>query len=395
MGILHTGDWHVGRLIRGRSRAVEHVAVLTEMAVLAAAERVDLVLVAGDLFDTAAPSAESERIVYRALLDLAASGATVVVISGNHDNERRLQAIEPLLDLGRVVVCPMIARPDSGGVITVHSRDRNEVAQVACLPFLSQRNVVKADDLMGTAGADQQLLYGQRLRSVVGALTAGFDGSTIGVVLAHCMVRGAETVGSERMGQTVFEYSVDATAFPASAHYVALGHLHRQQQVAGPAPTWYSGSPLQLDFGETADIKGVLLVDAAVGRPASVTPTALSGGRRLRVLEGSLAQLGSAQIGDEWIKVRVDEPSRPGLADEVRAIVPDAVDVEVLRNASGTNRVATEARVGRSPHELFSEYLTDRNIVDPRLGALFGELVELCSDGRSSPTSAGTTETST
>ena len=88
MRILHTSDWHVGKTIRGRSRADEHIAVLAEIAAIASAEDVDLVLVTGDLFDTAAPTAESERIVYRALLDLAATDATVIVLGGNHDNDR-------------------------------------------------------------------------------------------------------------------------------------------------------------------------------------------------------------------------------------------------------------------------------------------------------------------
>src|SRR5213596_2801936 len=102
MKLLHTSDWHVGKLLRGRSRADEHREVLAEIAGIAAAEEVDAVLVAGDLFDTAAPSPESEEIVYRALLGLAATGATVVVVAGNHDNPRRLSAVAPLLELGRV-----------------------------------------------------------------------------------------------------------------------------------------------------------------------------------------------------------------------------------------------------------------------------------------------------
>ena len=97
MRLLHTADWHVGRAIRGHSRADEHRAVLSEIAGLAAEHQVDVVLIAGDQFDTAAPSAEAEQIVYRALLDLAATGAQVVLVAGNHDNPRRWGAIAPLL----------------------------------------------------------------------------------------------------------------------------------------------------------------------------------------------------------------------------------------------------------------------------------------------------------
>ena len=95
MKILHTADWHVGKTLRGRSRAEEHEAVLDEIVALAQAEAVDLILVAGDQFDRAVPSPESEKIVYDALLRLAGTGARVVVIAGNHDNPRRLAAVRP------------------------------------------------------------------------------------------------------------------------------------------------------------------------------------------------------------------------------------------------------------------------------------------------------------
>ncbi len=146
MKILHTSDWHVGRTIRGRSRAEEHRAVLDEIAGLAATEAVDLVLVAGDLFDLVAPSAESEEIVFRALLDLAGI-APVVIVAGNHDHPRRLEAVAPLLELGRVRVGATLRRPDEGGVVRVETSS-GQTARIALIPFVSQRAIVSADDLM-------------------------------------------------------------------------------------------------------------------------------------------------------------------------------------------------------------------------------------------------------
>ena len=99
MKILHTADWHVGRTLRGRNRADEHRAVLDEIVAITRDAAVDLVLVAGDQFDRAVPTPESEEIVYDALLRLARTGAQVVVIAGNHDNPRRLTAVRPLLEL--------------------------------------------------------------------------------------------------------------------------------------------------------------------------------------------------------------------------------------------------------------------------------------------------------
>jgi DNA repair protein SbcD/Mre11 len=378
---LHTADWHVGRMIRGRSRADEHTAVLADIARVASGEAVDLVIVAGDLFDTATPTPEAERIVYRALLDLASTGATVLVLAGNHDSDRRLQAVEPLLDLGHVVTRPVFAKPDDGGVVEVVSRDGSETALVACLPFLSQRWVVKADELVAGGLGDAHQDYADRVRHLLAALTGRFaEGGTVNIVAAHCMVLGATTVGSERAAHSVFEYAVHATSFPASAHYVALGHLHRPQQVAGPGLIRYCGSPLMLDFGEVADAKSVSIVEAHAGTPAQVREVPLAGARRLTIAEGDLAalrlQVAGGALDDAWVKVRVHEPLRVGLADEVRALVPNSVDVEVVRPDAGPAPALDFDRTGRTPHELFSAYLSAEGIDDGRLGALFGELLD-------------------
>lgn len=143
MKVLHTSDWHVGKAIRGESRADEHRAVLQEIVGIAESEQVDLVIVAGDLFDSASPTAEAEEIVYRALLGLASAGIPVAVIAGNHDNAKRLQAVAPLLELGKVVLVAEPTRPDHGGVIELTTGDGTEV-RLAMLPFVSKRGIVRA-----------------------------------------------------------------------------------------------------------------------------------------------------------------------------------------------------------------------------------------------------------
>jgi exonuclease SbcD len=170
---------------------------------------------------------------------------------------------------------------------------------------------------------------------------------------------------------------VPGTIFPASAHYVALGHLHRPQSIAGPCPIWYSGSPLQLDFGETADTKAVLPVEAVPGVPASVREVPLQSGRRLRNVRGSLAELRplAGTTGDDWLRVFVREPARAGLADEVRDLFPEAVDV-VLESPERPGGGQRPDRQGRWPHELFGEYLAERGATDERVLALFDELYE-------------------
>ncbi len=381
MKFLHTSDWHVGRTIRGRSRADEHRAVLTEIVGIARAEAVDAVLVVGDLFDTAAPTAESEKIVFQTLLDLATTGATVVVLAGNHDSARRLQAVEPLLELGRVVTRPVFTGADTGGVVELTSLDGSERAKVAVLPFLSQRHVVKAADLMELDAADHGYLYDSHVQGLLQGLCAGFTDDTINLVAAHLTVSGGRLGGGERAAHTVFDYQVRAASFPAAAQYVALGHLHRRQQVPGGGQIHYCGSPLQLDFGETTDTKSVSVVEAHAGAAVTVRDIELFQGRPLQSLVGSLAQLRelAVEAEDAWLKVIVQEAPRVGLADEVRALFPGAIDVvverpEAERGALGENPERL-SRAGRGPAELFGDFLGERGIEDPALAALFAEVL--------------------
>ncbi len=385
MRILHTSDWHVGRTIRGRSRADEHRAALGEIAGVAHDRDVDLVLVAGDQFDTGAPSAEAEAIVYRALLDLAATGAQVVVLAGNHDNARRWAAVRPLLELGNVHLAAQVARPDRGGVLDLPTRS-GEVARVALIPFLSQRSVVTGDQLMGH-GADQHAsTYADRARRIIATLTEDFgSGDTVDIVTAHLTVAGGgppQLGGGERAAQTIFDYVVAPQAFPPTAHYVALGHLHLPHQVPGPAPTWYCGSPLHLDFGEAdRGPKAVLVVEVSPDTPARVETVPLASGRRLRTLRGTLDQVLAAggDSGDDLLRVILDEPPRPGLADEVRAVLPDAVDVTVApqeRDGDDQDQSFDAQALHRSPVALFDDYLADQGVTDERLSALFRRLLD-------------------
>jgi DNA repair protein SbcD/Mre11 len=377
MKLLHTSDWHVGKAMRGQSRADEHDAVLAEITTVAADEEADLVLVTGDLFDTAAPSPESEAIVYRHLLGLAGTGADVVVIGGNHDNPRRLAAVAPVLDLGRIVVVPTVAAPEAGGVQRLTTR-RGERVNVALLPFVSQRRIVDALALMEAEADAHAGAFAEHLATLVADLCSGLDdGDAVNLLAAHAMVAGGVLGGGERPAHTIFQYALPASAFPASLHYVALGHLHRTQSVPAACPVWYAGSPLALDFGEEADRKAVLVVEAEPSSPARVRPVELSSGRALRTLRGSLDDLrrAAATVGDAWLRVEVDEPSRAGLVEEVRELLPNAVAVSA-RPVEAEGRAERPARLGRSPAELFAEYLDEQGIDDERLLALFQELLD-------------------
>jgi exonuclease SbcD len=217
------------------------------------------------------------------------------------------------------------------------------------------------------------------MRGIIHALTADFGGDAVNLVVGHAMVRGGQTGGGERDAQTSFEpYWLSAAAFPPSLAYGALGHLHLAQRVPTGAPVWYSGSPVQVDFGEAGAGKHVLVVDVTPTTPAQVREVPLRAGTELRTVTGTVAELEAMEagaFGDAWLRVRVEGPGRAGLVDDVRTWLGNrVVEVRVLGDRTAPDgRVAT--RQGRTPHELFDTYLAEQDIDDPRLPALFAELL--------------------
>jgi exonuclease SbcD len=372
--VVHTSDWHVGKLLRGASRIEEHRAVLAEIAEVAERNRADLVLVVGDLYETAAPSPEATAVVYDALLALRETGAHVVVIGGNHDQQSQLDAVAPIFARIGITVLGLPSAPERAVVDIAGAR-------VAMLPWVSQRWAVKTEQLMGATAAATVQFYAARVARLLSWITESFATDTVNIVAAHCMVQGGTLGGGERDAQLIDSYAVPTAAFPASANYVALGHLHRAQRMNGAAPIWYSGSPIQVDFGEEKDTKQVLLVDIPDRGAAKVTSVPLTRGAVLRTVRGSLAELeaAAAGAGDAYLRVFVREQPRAGLADDVRALLPGAVDVRIAPDTApqtGSGEKSSVAR-GSVPRELFRQYLDDiDHAADDRLVALFDELLD-------------------
>lgn len=378
MKILHTSDWHVGKVLKGRSRMEEHTAVLAELVAVARAEEPDLVLVAGDLFDTPAPAPAATRLVTGALTALRATGAEVVAIAGNHDNGAALDALRPWAEAAGIRLRGTV-RTAADHVLTGTTR-AGEAWRLVALPFLSQRYAVRATEMFELSAAEATQTYADHLARMIAALTADFaDGGTVNLITTHLTVVGAKTGGGgERDAHTVQAYAVPATIFPASAHYVALGHLHRAQQVPGPCPVRYCGSPLAVDFGEGDNSPGLTVVEVAAHATARTREVPLSAAVPLRTVRGTLDELAGLDTGDAWLRVFVRALPRPGLREEVQELLPRALDIRVDPDLvpDAGDRPRGASRAGRSPAELFAEYLAARGHADDGVRALFAQLYE-------------------
>jgi len=375
--ILHTSDWHVGKVLKGQSRVEEHVAVLAQLVEIAQAERPDLVIVAGDLYDTAAPSPESTRLVTRALSALRRTGAEVVAIGGNHDNGAALDALRPWADAAGITLRGAV-RDNPAEHVIEGTTAGGERWRLVALPFLSQRYAVRAVEMYDLTAAEATQTYADHLSRLIGRLAEGFgEAGVVNLVTAHVTVVGASQGGGEREAQTVLGYAVPATVFPSSAHYVALGHLHRAQTVLGPCPVRYSGSPLAIDFGEGENVPAVTVVDVTAQTPAKVREVPVTVATPLRTVRGTLDQLGVLETGDAWLRVYVRETPRAGLREEVQALLPRALEVRIdPEMVPATPGPRAAERAGRSPRELFAAYLDSRGVDDPGVRDLFDELYE-------------------
>lgn len=396
MRLLHTSDWHVGKTLKGHSRLDEQELVLREIVGIAREHEVDAVLIAGDLYDTAAPSAQAQQLVVRTLMGLASTGAEVIAIAGNHDHAPTLDAYRPLAGAAGITLVGSVRTAERGGVVEFRARSTGELATVAVLPFLSQRYAVRAAELVANTPAENTGAYDQQLRDILTSLTGGFRDDAVNLVMAHLTVLNGKMGGGERTAQSIFEYAVPASIFPIDTHYVALGHLHRRQRMDAPCPVHYCGAPMAIDFGEQDNTAVVCLVEAAPGTPASVTDIPIAAGRRLRTLKGTVAELSglAGSVGDDYLRVWVREPARAGLREEVTALMPNALEVRIDPEFAAPVEASRPSSDGggaeRSPAELFSEYLGTRQVADARVEELFRKLHDRVTEGPPAGPSIGT-----
>ncbi len=353
MRFLHTADWHIGKPLRGRSRMDEYAKALDQVAQVAKDRQVDAVLIAGDVFDSPAPPPEAEKLVYNFLAKLVSERIQCVLIAGNHDHPRKLDALATLLESLGIHVRHEVRPPDQGGVVKLASRDGKEEARVAVLPFVVERKVVDACLVMDAEHKWYEE-YSKRIEQILAALTKGLPATTVNIVLAHLLVDGARVGTGERelhLGQI---YGVNPQQLPSGVQYIALGHLHRPQEVLAPAKTLYPGSLVELDFGEEQQDKSVVVFDAQPQKAPSLELVPITAGRRLRTVTAHVRRAGAPRERVDrraaYLRVRVKaEAPTPGLADRVKELLPNALDVTVdyPRDAGAPTRARQGPRQAR------------------------------------------------
>ncbi len=349
MRLLHTGDFHLGKRLYGVDRLDEAEAVIAQVAAIAEEQVVDVILVAGDILD--------RRIVDPAVLSACLQGleclakaAPVVAVTGNHDEPLFWAELAPYL-------APRILLAATDSVLTVETG--SGPLTVACMPWPEPADAGTAP---GAIRAVSREAYGdlvrERLRDVsrqVGSIRGERGGAA--VLLAHLMVRGGVAGGGERELTLGGTYAVTGGDVPTVFDYVALGHLHKPQDVTSvPVPARYSGSPLGLDFSGDGDEPSVSIVDIT-NRHVRTTEVPITAGRRLVRIRGSLEDLPqmAARYPNAWFFCEVvSDDTRLDLVKVVREAVPDALRVEQI-----TSRAVEESAVPDDPEDVIAKSLTE------------------------------------
>ncbi|HET9657647.1 MAG TPA: exonuclease SbcCD subunit D, partial [Kineosporiaceae bacterium] len=368
MRLLHTSDWHLGRSFHRVGLLGDQAAVLDHLVEVVRAERVDVVVVAGDVYDRALPAVDVVSLLDDTLARLVATGAEVVLTSGNHDSARRLGFGSRLLEAARLHVRTDPARLADPVLL----QDRHGPVALYPLPYLEPALV--SGELAVTAGHEAVL---GRVMELVRADLADRPPGTRSVVAAHAFVAGGQASDSERDISTGGVQAVPSGVFDG-VDYVALGHLHGRQRLAEAVR--YSGSPLAYSFSECGQVKGAWLVElerGGLGRAEAVdTPVP----RSLAVLRGRLPELltdpALARHEDAWCQVTLTDPQRPREAmQQVRSRFPHALELrfEPEGGSAAAGRSYTERVRGRDDIVLtqgFLEHVRGREAAPAELALL-------------------------
>lgn len=300
--ILHTSDWHLGRALYGQKRYEEFDALLDWMINTLQEQRADVLLIAGDVFDTGTPSNRAMQQYYRFLTRVSSTRCRhVVIIGGNHDSPTFLNAPRELLKVLNVHVVGAKADDVADEVIVLRAANQRAEAIICATPYLRDRDIRSAEAGESIEDKAQKLLEG--IQAHYAAVTAQAqalhaalpveDAAHVPIIaMGHLFTAGGRTTDGDGV-RDLYVGSiahVGATIFPPTLDYVALGHLHVPQSVGGFDHIRYSGSPIAMGFGEALQQKSVCLMTFDQRQP-ELTLIDIPVFQRLRQLRGNLQRL--------------------------------------------------------------------------------------------------------
>lgn len=378
MRIIHTADWHLGKNLEGQSRLEEQELFLQDFVNIVDEQQANLVLIAGDIYDSVNPSARAEKLFYDTLKKLSKNGERIIlVIAGNHDNPQRLVAATPLAMEHGIIMAgtpkTIIApgrygqhRVWNSGEGYVELQISSERAVILTVPFPSEKRLNEV--LYGGMDTDEQRLmsYGERMKQLFDSLEKHYREDTINLVVSHLFVMNSVEGGSERSIQLGGSYLVGGDIFPAQAQYVALGHIHKPQIVPGFHKVRYSGAPLHYRKGEEVYEKQVLRIDVRAGEEPDIMAIPLIQYKPIEVWHAKsvteaieMCTLRQAQSCWVYLEIETERVIMENEIKQMKLLKGDILEIHPIFPAKDERNRMEDGGAGwrdKPFHELFQEF---------------------------------------
>ena len=391
MKFIHTSDWHLGKSLEGHSRLEEQEKFCSDFIELVKSNDIDMIVIAGDIYDTSNPPAQAEKLFYRTVSELAENGKRcVLVIAGNHDNPERLAAASPLAHEQGIIILGM---PNSytdtqkyKGFEIVYSEEgcielkiNDESIVIATLPYPSEKRL---NEVLSNSGEDndRQKSYTEKIGEIFGVRTSRFRDDSINIAVSHLFVLGGETTDSERPIELGGSLIVNTKHLPQNAQYIALGHLHKPQKVSDRLNAYYSGSPLQYSKDERSYSKGANVVNIKAGEKPEVEQIYFRNYKPIEVfkcngIEEALDICVENKDRDIWsyFEIKTDEVLSQSDIKQMKETLKDIIEIRPIIIAQEQEEVIDMKE--KSMGELFKEFYTFSKGLNPK-----GELMDLFLD---------------
>lgn len=391
MRFIHTSDWHLGKTLEGHSRIEEQEKFCEDFIKLVEEKNIDLVIIAGDIYDTYNPPAQAERLFYKTVSKLADNGRRCVfIISGNHDNPERLSAAIPLAHDQGIII---LGKPNSSTNKRKYEKFEITEAKEGCtklnisgeqvvivsLPYPSEKRlneVIKDNE----SEEKRQISYSKKVGEIFTELEQNFGDDTVNIAVSHIFVVGGESSDSERPIQLGGSLLVDKRDLPEKADYIALGHLHKPQKASEYYNAYYSGSPLQYSKDERAYAKGANIVDVKAGKEPVIEKVYFNNYKPIEVfrcngIDEAIRICEDNRDRDMWsfFEITTDEVIAQSDLKTMKEFLKDIIEIKPIINTIVTNEEIDLKE--KSMGELFKEFYVFSKGVEPK-----GELMDLFLD---------------
>ena len=400
MRILHTADWHLGKSLEKRSRIDEQRKFLDDFIEIAKENDIDLVIIAGDIYDSSNPPAIAEKMFYDTLKKISDNGKRLIlIIAGNHDNPERLVASAPLArEHGIIMIGTLKTIIDTGnygrhkiinsGEGFIEIEINGEKAVILTVPYLSEKRLNEV--LYKDMDSDEERIksYSDRVFSLFDSLKDNYREDTINLLVSHLYAMGSEESGSERSIQLGGSYIVNCECFPKEAQYIALGHVHKPQLVPGTnKKARYSGSPIHYNKKEVSYNKKCFVVDVKANEEANVKEVYFKVYKPIEIwkcenFDDALLKCEENKDRECWVylEIKVDRYMREDEIKKLKELKKDILEITpIIENIHRDDESAISLSE-KSFEELFIDFYKkermgepDKEIIDLFLNLVYEE----------------------